>query len=189
MPESGRTLKAKLSTLLAGVGFWSGLSVLLSLTSLALPWWGADIITNSYSWGVLQGSGQLPVVVFSANDLGQGFLANYSFMTSLVLATSLLAAVGIFVKRWPPLTAALSSSVLTGLFFLADVQYALDGECRALDRPVSCISSLAGMGTTGQGSGDVVIWGFKTGFYAFVASGVLITVALALERKKSRRLS
>jgi len=186
MPESQKTLKARALPVLASVGFWGGLSVLASMTSLALPWWGINITNpNSFSWGVLSGPVQPPLVTFFSDRLDQWFSANYAFMTSLVVLTSLLTAVGSYVKRWPLLTIAVLSSVATDLFFIANVGIALDSECQATDvAPASCISGLVGLGRTSQGS--IITWGFKTGFYVFVASGVLLLAALALQRAKSR---
>ncbi len=186
MPESQRPLKAKALAVLTSVGFWGGLSVLASLVSLALPWWGINITnTYSFSWGVLSTPVQPPPVVFFSDRLDQWFSANYAFMTSIVVVTSLLTAVGSYAKRWPLLTVALLSSVATDLFFIAIVGLALDSECQATQvAPASCISGLVGLGTNGQGS--VVTWGFNTGFYVFVVSGVLILAALVLQRNRSR---
>ncbi len=160
---------------------------MLSLTSLALPWWGIDVTTTkSYSWGVLSGPAQLPVVTFDPGRLDMLFSVSYWLMTSAVVLTSLVTAVGSYVKRWPVLTLALIFSVATDLFFLADVGYALGSECPGIPfvEPPSCISGFVGSGIS-QGSGTIVVWGFKAGFYVFLASGVLILAALAL-RNKSR---
>src|SRR5205807_770040 len=181
MPENHRPLKARALALLTSVRVWGGLSVLVSLIRLALPWWGIETIPYASSWGVFWGSAQLVPVAFFPNRLDQAFSANYVFMVSLIVLTSLLAVVGSYLKRWPLLAIALLSSVATDLSFIADIGYALDSECRGtLVEGASCISGLVGSGTAG--SGFIVTWGFKSGFYLFVASGVLILVALALQK-------
>src|SRR5436853_4440145 len=44
MPGNRRPLKARALALLTSVRVWGGLSVLVSLISLALPWWGIETI-------------------------------------------------------------------------------------------------------------------------------------------------
>jgi len=182
MPGNRRPPRARVLALLTGVRFWGGLSVLVALISLSLPWWGIETLPNdSPSWGAFWGSTQPALVTFSTDRLDQAFSANYAFIESLIVLTSLLAIVGSYVKRWPLLAIALLSSVVTDLFFIADIGVALDSECRGtLGAPPSCISGLVGSGTAGAGS--VVTWGFKAGFYVFVISGVLILVALAIQK-------
>ena len=108
-------------------------------------------------------------------------------MTTAVVLTSLLTAVGSNVKRWPLLTVALLSSVATDFFFIADLDIALGNQCRG-PLPLggtTCISGFVGLGNTGSGS--IITWGFKTGFYVFVASGILTLAALGLWQSKSRQ--
>jgi hypothetical protein len=53
MSENQRAAQAGVLDLLTSVRFWAGLSVLVSLISLAFPWWGIDINpSTSFSWGI-----------------------------------------------------------------------------------------------------------------------------------------
>ena len=179
MPEDLKRAKTK-APLLYRAEFWGGLSVLLSLTSLALPWWGIDItVTAPITWGPFSGPfAQLPQVTFFFDRLDQSISGNFTIITSLVVLTSLLAGVGSYLKRWSILTVALLSSLVTDLFFVADIAYALSVECAQTNvAPASCISGLVGQGYTGT---RYASWGFQAGFFSFVASGILILAALEL---------
>jgi hypothetical protein len=181
MLEDQKRAKTKAPTLYRAE-FWSGLSVLLSLISLALPWWGIDItVTAPITWGPFSGPlAQLPQVTFSLDRLDQSISGNFIFITSLVVLTSLLAGVGSYLKRWSILTVALLSSLVTDLFFVADIAYALSVECAQTNvAPTSCISGLVGQGYAGT---QYASWGFQAGFFSFVASGILLLAALELLR-------
>ena len=179
-------MKARVLALLASVRFWGGFSALVSLVSLALPWWGIETSLYAPSWGVFWGPAQpASVVVFFSDRLDRVFSGNYSLILSLVVLTSLLTVLGSYTRRWPLLTAALLASAVTDLTFIADIEMALNSECQGtLVAPASCISGLVGSGISG--SGYVVTWGFKTGFYLFIASGLLILATLMLQRTRTR---
>jgi len=184
MPKDQESKKAKGSPL-SSVELWGGLSVLISLISLALPWWGIDTTIASFSWGLSSGPAQLAQVIFFTDRLESLFSYYYGFMQFFVVLTVVLAALGSLLKRWPILAAATLSSVLTDLIFMADVGNAVYHECDRINvNGASCISGLVGQGTTGS---NHVAWGLKSGFYVFVASGVLILITLALlQWNKSR---
>ncbi len=160
---------------------------MLSLTSLALPWWGIDItVTAPITWGPFSGPlSQLPQVTFSLDQLNQSISGNFAIITSLVILTSLLTGVGSYLKRRPIVTVALLSSLVTDLLFVADIAYALSMECaQTYVAPPSCISGLVGQGYYGT---QYASWGFQAGFYSFVASGILLLAALELPRWNESR--
>jgi hypothetical protein len=168
--------------LLTRADFWGGLSIIGSLVSLALPWWGIEV--NSYSGGIFPGSPLTQAVVFDFRRLDQLLATNYVPMTTLVLLTSTLTGVGSAIKHRLFLSLALLSSVVTVLIFFVGVGYALDGECRGFGPGAVCISGLVGSATLG--SVVPLTWGFKAGFYVFVASAIPTLVALNLRWGKAR---
>jgi hypothetical protein len=96
----------------------------------------------------------------------------------MVAVTAALVVLGSLLKRWPIFAAALISSALTDLYFTAEVVDAVGHNCdRTLLNGPSCISGLFGQGTLGI---YYVTWGFRSGFYLYVASGFLILATLAL---------
>jgi hypothetical protein len=178
MPEFRKRMKAKESVPYL-FEFLGGLSIIVSLVSLALPWWGIDITSASFSWGVVSGPAQPASIIFFADRLDQVFSINYDFLTSLVVVSTVLAAFGGLLKRSPVVAVALGSSLVTDLVFFSEVGDAVARNClqTLLPSGVSCISGLVGSGTTGT---DYVTWGFKSGFYLFAASGLLVLGALVL---------
>ncbi len=192
-PAELRIPKTKAELLLnvvTSVRFWGGLSVLVALISLALPWWGvttSSSVDNS-SWGLFFGPQlhQTPVV-FLEDRLDAAFAVNYSFMTGLVIMTALATALASLLRRALVLTTSLVISVIAILAFLGDVGSALSNECANTGTPAPCISGLVGQGISGYNSLDVVSWGFQAGFYTFIASVILLlgTLAIALQTKKS----
>ena len=106
-------------------------------------------------------------------------------MASLVVLTMFLSALGSLLKRWPLMAAALLSSVVTAVSYIANVGMALNSEReQTYVAPASCISGLVGQGSNPDGS--ILTWGFKAGFYVFLASGVLILVALVIHYSRAR---
>ena len=164
---------------LSSAPFWGALSVLASFISLALPWWGIDITSGSFSWGAFWGPpGRLDQVVFFADRLDQLISSNYGFVTSLVVLTSILSGLGSYLKRGTIFGLALVSSLLTDLIFIDDIVNAVATECNGTGvQGVACISGVVGFGASGI---NFVAWGFKPGFYIFAASGALIITALAI---------
>src|SRR6266699_3266591 len=183
-----RTPAEILINILTSVRFWGGLSILVALVSLALPWWGVTVgpSTASSSWGLFFGpQSQQTSVVFFRDRLDAALATNYSLMTGLVLLTSLITAIGAILRRQFILTISLIFSVITVLAFLGDVANAVNGECaRTLVEGASCISGLAGQGTSGL---NIITWGFQAGFYTFIASTILLLGTLVLQVVKSRK--
>ena len=171
--------------LLTSVRFWGGLSVLVALVSLALPWWGVTVgpSIGTSSWGLFFGpQSQQMNVVFFQDRLDSSLSGNYSFMTALLLLTALATITGAVLKRGTILTAALTLSIITVLSFLGDVASAVNSECEStLVLGGSCISGLVGQGTSGL---NIVTWGFQSGFYIFTASTILLFVTLAIQLGK-----
>jgi hypothetical protein len=181
MPQAQKIAKMRAPPLYRAE-LWGGLSALLSLTSLALPWWGIDLTVSPITWGPFSGPlSQLPQVTFSLNQLDQSISGNFAIITSLVILTSVLTSAGSYLKRRPILAIALVSSLVTGLLFVADIVYALSVACtQTLVAPPPCISGLVGQGYDGT---RYVSWGFQIGFYSFVASGILLLAALEFESR------
>jgi len=175
-------LRKRVLLLFANTRFWAGLSIIVSMLSLVFPWWEIEIRT-SFSWGVFWGpplSNTTPVVFFP-DRLGAQFSANYSFFTALVALTILLTAIAGLLRRSLLYLIAFLSSIVTVLFFITDASYALNSECEQISiEGATCISGLVGVGRTGTGS--FLFWGFKTGFYLFIGSAVLILAAFLLHR-------
>ena len=191
-PAKPRTRKSNaelLINVLTSVRFWGGLSVLIALVSLALPWWGVTVRPSSASssWGLFFGpQSQQTNVVFFQDRLDTALAGNYSFMTALLLLTGLATIIGAILKRAIILAISVILSVITVLSFLWDVGSAMSGECaHTLVEGGSCISGLVGHGT-GTGGLDIVTWGFQAGFYTFIASTILLIGTLALQIGKSR---
>ncbi len=186
-PRVRRTTAEILINILTSVRFWSGLSILVALISLALPWWGVTVgpSTASSSWGLFFGpQSQQTNVVFFQDRLDAALATNYSLMTGLVLLTSLITAIGAILRRQFMLTISLMFSIITVLSFLGDVANAVNGECvQTLVEGASCISGFVGQGTSGL---NIVTWGFQAGFYTFMASTILLLGTLVLQAVKSR---
>ncbi len=186
-PRVRRTTAEILINILTSVRFWSGLSILVALISLALPWWGVTVgpSTASSSWGLFFGpQSQQTNVVFFQNRLDAALANSYSLMTGLVLLTSLITAIGAILRRQFMLTISLMFSIITVLSFLGDVANAVNGECvQTLVEGASCISGFVGQGTSGL---NIVTWGFQAGFYTFMASTILLLGTLVLQAVKSR---
>jgi len=186
-PRVRRTTAEILINILTSVRFWSGLSILVALISLALPWWGVTVgpSTASSSWGLFFGpQSQQTNVVFFQNRLDAALANSYSLMTGLVLLTSLIIAIGAILRRQFILTISLIFSIITVLAFLGDVANAVNGECaQTLVEGASCISGLVGQGPSGL---NIVTWGFQAGFYAFITSTILLLGTLVLQAVKSR---
>jgi len=182
-----RTPAEILINILTSVRFWGGLSILVALVSLALPWWGVTVgpSTASSSWGLFFGpQSQQTSVVFFRDRLDAALATNYSLMTGLVLLTSLITAIGAILRRQFMLTISLMFSIITVLSFLGDVANAVNGECvQTLVEGASCISGFVGQGTSGL---NIVTWGFQAGFYTFMASTILLLGTLVLQAVKSR---
>ena len=184
-PRARKSKAELLIDLLTTVGFWGGLSVLVALVSLALPWWGVTVgpSTASSSWGLFFGpQSQQTSVVFFQDRLDAALAENYSFMTALLRLTGVTTIIGAVLKKALILKTSLILSVITILSFLGDVGSAVSGQCAGVGG-VSCISGLVGQGTSGL---NVVTWGFQAGFYAFIASTILLLGTLALQTSKSR---
>ena len=186
-PRVRRTTAEILINILTSVRFWSGLSILVALISLALPWWGVIVGPSiaSSSWGLFFGpQSQQTNVVFFQDRLDAALATNYSLMTGLVLLTSLITAIGAILRRQFMLTISLMFSIITVLSFLGDVANAVNGECvQTLVEGASCISGFVGQGTSGL---NIVTWGFQAGFYTFMASTILLLGTLVLQAVKSR---
>src|SRR5712664_2223307 len=178
-PRVRRTTAETLVNILTSVRFWGGLSILVALVSLSLTWWGVTVgpSTGSSSWGLFFRPQSQPTdVVFFQDRLDTALATNYSLMTGLVLLTSLTTAIGAILRRQLILTVSLIISIITILAFLGDVANAVSGECANTDvGGASCISSLVGQGGSGV---SIVTWGFQAGFYAFIASTILLLEAL-----------
>jgi hypothetical protein len=186
-PRVRRSKAEILINILTNVRFWGGLSILVALVSLALPWWGVTVgpSTASSSWGLFFGpQSQQTNVVFFQDRLDTALAANYSLMTGLVLLTSLITAIGAILRRQFILTISLILSIITVLAFLGDVANAMNGECaQTLVEGASCISGLVGQGPSGL---SIVTWGFQAGFYTFIVSTILLLGTLVLQVDKSR---
>jgi hypothetical protein len=187
-PRVRRTPAETLINILTSVRFWGGLSILVALVSLALPWWGVTVgpSSASSSWGLFFGpQSQQTSVVFFQDRLDAALATNYSLMTGLVLLTSLITVIGSIFRRQFILTISLIFSIITVLAFLGDVANAVNGECaRTLVEGASCISGLVGQGISGL---NIVTWEFQTGFYTFIASTILLLGTLVLQVVKSRK--
>ena len=186
-PRVRRTTAEILINILTSVRFWGGLSILVALVSLALPWWGVIVgpFTASSSWGLFFGpQSQQTNVVFFQDRLDAALATNYSLMTGLVLLTSLITAIGAILRRQFVLTISFILSIITVLAFLGDVANAVNGECaQTLVEGASCISGLVGQGPSGL---NIVTWGFQAGFFTFIASIILLLGTLILQAVKSR---
>lgn len=184
-PRIPRSKREQTVSLLTSVRFWSGLSGLIALVSLTLPWWGVTIQPYGASWGLFFGPQSTQTnVVFFQDRLDTALASNYTQMTGLVLLTALTTAIGAGFRRRLILTISLIVSAITVLSFLVDVGNALTIECqRTLVGGGSCISGLVGQGASGL---NTITWGFEVGFYAFIVSAVLLLVGtLALQWSKS----
>jgi len=174
----------KASAIFKNLRFWSALSVVFSLLSLVLPWWGVDVVSNSYSWGVFSG---LPPstapAIFFPDRMGTVFSTNYGSITALLAATVLLTILGAVLRRWPILFAAFALSLFTIFAFITDVSLAMSYQCAQtyIPPPESCISGLTGVASTFGGS-SYIVWGFKAGYPIFIASDVFNLIALLLSR-------
>lgn len=187
-PRVRRSTAEILISTLTSVRFWAGLSILVALVSLALPWWGVTVgpSTASSSWGLFFGpqSTQQTNVVFFQDRLDAALATNYSLMTGLVFLTSLITAIGAIPRRQLILTISLILSIITVLAILGDVANAVNGECaHTLVEGASCVSGLVGQGSSGV---NTVTWGFQVGFYTFIASTILLLGTLVLQAAKSR---
>ncbi len=187
-PRVRRTTAEILISILTSVRFWGGLSILVALVSLALPWWGVIVgpFTTSSFWGLFFGpQSQKTSVVFFQDRLDAALATSYSLMTGLVLLTSLIIAIGAILRRQFILTISLIFSIITVLAFLGDVANAVNGECaQTLVEGASCISGLVGQGSSGL---NIITWGFQAGFYTFIASTILLLGTLVLQVVKSRK--
>lgn len=170
------------TTLRTSVRFWGGLSVLASLASLTLPWWGITLGLPAYSasWGLFFGPHSPSYVTWFQDRIDALLAPNYSLMTGLVLVTALSTALGTILKRLPILVISVIISLTTVLAFLIDVGIALARECDQVGGlTVPCISGFIGEGASGS---NLVTWGFQAGFYTFIASSMLVLIAIAIQR-------
>ena len=186
-PGIPKTQKETIVDVLTDVRFWGGLSALVALISLALPWWGVTIVplSYSYSWGLLFGPHTQPQsqVIFSQDQLDKVLAANYSIMTGLIILTTLATIVSASLKRLSLLVLSLVLSIVTVLSFLGAVSIALSSECPnpAFLGGNSCMSGFVGQGAFGS---NTILWGFQAGFYVFLASTILLFGTLALARTR-----
>jgi len=185
-PRIHRTNREEIVRLLTSIRFWGGLSGLTALVSLALPWWGVTVRPTSFStsWGLFFGpqSQQTNVVVY-LDRLDTALAGGYTLMTSLVLLTAIITAIGAGLRRRLIMSISLVLSAITVLAFIGDVVNALTYDCaNNFAQSASCISGLVGQGASGL---DTITWGFEAGFYTFIASAVLLIGALALLWSKS----
>jgi hypothetical protein len=188
-PDKPRIAKSNLELLvevLTSVGFWGGLSALVALVSLALPWWGITVQPSTLNtfWGLLFGPQSQPAnVTFFPDKLNAALAANGSVMTGLVLLASLSTIIGTLLKRTLILTTSLTLSIITVVSFFADVGNAVGNECTGAGLPqdYSCINTIVGQGSSGA---SLMTWGFQAGFYTFIGSTTLLLGTLVLQRNK-----
>src|SRR4029077_5527362 len=145
-PRTHMSNREQIVSLLTSVGFWGGLSVLIAIVSLALPWWGVTVqrTSGSSSWGLFFGpQSQQTNVVFFQDRLDTALAGGYTLMTGLVLLTAIITAIGAGLRRRLIMTISLILSATTALAFLGDVANALASECENnYAAPASCISGL-----------------------------------------------
>lgn len=168
------------------ISIFAAFSALMGLVSLGLPWWGIQIVPagTEFKWGLYSGPSPPSIVYFNPDRITQILQVNYSFVVGLVVLSILLAGVAASWKRAATLLIALIVSFVTDLVFLADIGQAIDASCQqTAGAGASCISGLVGSGSAGVGSN--ITWGFQSGFYVFVGSGIILLVALALQRNQT----
>jgi hypothetical protein len=168
------------------IRLFAAISALAGLVSLGLPWWGIQVVPagTKFNWGLYSGPSPPSIVYFNPDRITQILQLNHSFVVGLVVLSILLAGVAASWKRGAALLIALVLSFVTDLVFLADIGQAIDASCQqTVGNGASCISGLVGSSSGGVGS--TVTWGFESGFYVFVGSGVLLLIALVLQRSQT----
>lgn len=177
-------------------GYWrinpiAMISAAAALISLFLPWWGIYELLGTTSgllghwtlWsppgsGVLRRLGR-PVSVPAAN-ISQTFAYDSLIVLILALVVASLAVAGGLTMHKKYLTAGLALSILTPISYTIAVAYLTSSYCLLF--PL-CASGPVSSGTV---FGTTYTWGFETGFYTFIASIIVLALALVLNNTLAR---
>ena len=161
-----------------------------ALISLFLPWWGIyELFGNTSAllghWtlysppgtGVFRKLGR-PMPLSAAN-ISQTFAYASLIVLMLALVVASLAVAGGLTMHRKYLTTGLALSILTPIGYAISLAYITSNYCLTL----VCAAGPIGSGTF---AGTTFNWGFETGFYIFIASIVVLFLALVLNDSLAR---
>ncbi len=173
------------------------ISAAVAVMSVFLPWWGISTpvlagFTDYRRWGLwnpptagtLRNIGR--PLALSAASTSQAFAIGSVIVLVLVLVAASLALAGSLTMHRSLLTAALAISILTPISYAGVVSYVTSRYCI---EPVSraCLTGIIGSGTTIEGL--MSTWGFETGFYAFIASIIVLGLGLYINNNLMKTAS
>jgi hypothetical protein len=176
-------------------GYWrinpvAMISAAVAVISVFLPWWGiyelfatTDVLLSRWSlWspptaGALRRLGRpMPA---SAASVSQTFAYSSLVVLLLVLVVASLALAGSLTLRRKYLVAGLGLSILTPIAYTIAIAYVTANYCLT---PL-CVSGPIGSASF---AGTTFTSGFETGFYIFIASIVVLALALFLNNSLAR---
>lgn len=176
-------------------GYWrinpiAMISAAVALISLFLPWWGIYELFGTTSallghWTLWSPPGSAVLrrlgrpMPMSATNTSQTFAYASLIVLLLALVVASLAVAGGLTMHRKYLTAGLTLSILTPISYAISVAYITSNYCLTFVCAAGPIGSASFAGTTFN-------WGFETGFYIFIASIVVLFLALVLNGSLAR---
>lgn len=180
-------------------GYWrinpvALISAAVALISVFLPWWGiawpVGVGAVAYrrwdlwsppSAGVIRNVGH--AMDSSAANIAQTFAYSSVLVLLLVLVVASLALAGSLTMNRTLLTIGLALSILTPIVYLAGVSYLTSQYC-IMPLPSSCATGIVGSALTIENLRFT--WGFETGFYAFIATIIVLGLGLYMNTSLAR---
>jgi hypothetical protein len=167
------------------------ISAAVALISVFLPWWGIyeysfGALTFFRRWDLWSPFGTAILRTFgrttptAATSVSQTFSASSLAVLTLALVAAALAVAGSLTLIRKYLVAGLFLSILTPILYAVAVSYVTYN---------SCLTPQCASGPIGNAaifSGATFTWGFEIGFYIFIASAVVMALAIFLNNSLAR---
>jgi hypothetical protein len=161
----------------------------VAVISVFLPWWGiyellaaTNVLLGRWSlWSPPSSSAlrRLSPTRAPAASISQTFAYSSLLVLVLVLVVASLALAGSLTLRRKYLIAGIGLSILTIIAYAIAITYVTTNYC---------LTPLCASGPIGTASfaGTAFSWGFETGFYIFIASAVVLALAIFLNNSLAR---
>jgi hypothetical protein len=167
------------------------ISAAVALISLFLPWWGiyeysSGALTFLRRWDLWNPFGTAILRTFgrttptTATSISQTFSASSLVVLTLALVAAALALVGSLTLIRKYLVGGLFLSIVAPILYAVAISYVTYNSCLT----PQCASGPIGYATIFNGT--IFTWGFETGFYIFIASAVVLALAIFLNNSLAR---